>query len=127
MLMKSPIHITIKIEPEKIADIMETVLEGAIDYWATDIKVFSITGTEVEHLPALGTYRLAIFEGDMDNKGKSTRHNLSLTGSMPQIQKGLKLMAEEHPQHFGHFLSDWDCETADVFIQLCLFGEIRYG
>lgn len=44
------------------------------------------------------------------------------------IQKGLKVMAEKYGRHFGDFMVDnHDAETADVFLQCCLLGEVRYG
>lgn len=44
------------------------------------------------------------------------------------IQRGLQLMAEKHPRHFSDLINENDdAETADVFVQLCLFGEVVYG
>ncbi len=41
---------------------------------------------------------------------------------------GLKVMAEKYPRHFANILSENDdAETADVYLQCCLFGEIVYG
>jgi hypothetical protein len=44
------------------------------------------------------------------------------------IQKGLAIMAEKEPRHFGDFLSENDdATTGDVFLQCCVFGETLYG
>lgn len=45
------------------------------------------------------------------------------------IERGLKLMSTLTPRrHWTAFLhEDEDAETGDVFIQLCLLGEIVYG
>jgi hypothetical protein len=40
----------------------------------------------------------------------------------------LALMAEKEPRHFGDFMGENDdATTSDVFLQLCLFGEVVYG
>lgn len=44
------------------------------------------------------------------------------------IKRGLTLMAEKHPRHWGDFVAgNDDAITGDVFIQLCLLGELVYG
>lgn len=44
------------------------------------------------------------------------------------IQRGLRLMAEKHPHHWANFVGDnSDAITGDVFLQLCLLGDIIYG
>lgn len=41
---------------------------------------------------------------------------------------GLQTMGEKYPQHFATFMQENDdAETADVFLQCCLFGEIIFG
>jgi len=43
-------------------------------------------------------------------------------------ERGLQLMAEKAPSHWGDFLAGReDAVTGDVFIQLCLLGEVVYG
>jgi hypothetical protein len=45
-----------------------------------------------------------------------------------KIGKGLQTMADKYPEHFSAILTEEeDGETADVFLQCCLFGEIVYG
>lgn len=41
---------------------------------------------------------------------------------------GLQIMAKDHLQHWTNFMEEGeDAETGDVFIQLCLFGEIVFA
>jgi hypothetical protein len=43
------------------------------------------------------------------------------------IDRGLKLMATKHPKHWGDFIGENDdADTADIFLQLCLLGELVY-
>jgi len=51
-------------------------------------------------------------------------HTLDLT----RIRTGLQLLADWHPKHFADMLTgNDDATTGDVFLQLCLFGEVIYG
>jgi hypothetical protein len=37
-------------------------------------------------------------------------------------------MRTQYPAHYGDVLSgSWDAETADVFLQLAVMGELVYG
>ena len=45
-----------------------------------------------------------------------------------QLHSGLRAMATKFPFNFANFIGENDdAETADVFIQCCLFGGLRYG
>lgn len=44
------------------------------------------------------------------------------------IARGLQLMAEKSPEHWGDFLDEReDATTGDVFLQYALLGELVYG
>ena len=44
------------------------------------------------------------------------------------MQRGLSLLAERYPRHFAAFLTERDdAPTADVWLQLVVFGEVIYG
>jgi len=44
------------------------------------------------------------------------------------IARGLKVMREKYPKHFGDAMADdGDADTGDVFLQCCLFGELVFG
>lgn len=44
------------------------------------------------------------------------------------LKTGLEKMAQESKEHWANFISeDDDAETADVFLQYVVFGEIIYG
>lgn len=60
---------------------------------------------------------------DGDEKGMRTER-LDLTS----LARGLQIMHDKYPRHYGNFAAENDdAETADVFLQCCLFGEIVYG
>ena len=44
------------------------------------------------------------------------------------VLTGLTIMAEKYPKHWADFLEeDGDNDTADVFIQCCVLGDVVYG
>lgn len=44
------------------------------------------------------------------------------------IERGLQLMCEKSPEYFAQILNEEDTiETADAFLQYCLFGAIVFG
>lgn len=46
----------------------------------------------------------------------------------PDLEAALHLLAKDHPRHFGDLISEnADAITADVFIQLAIYGECHYG
>jgi len=66
----------------------------------------------------------ALLIGDLENpKAEPLRLDRNT------IKRGLHIMAEKYPQHWGDALSESqaDAITGDVFLQCCLFGEIVYG
>jgi hypothetical protein len=41
---------------------------------------------------------------------------------------GLHLLAEKYPKHFNDFVTEnEDADTGDIYLQLCLFGEVVFG
>lgn len=47
---------------------------------------------------------------------------------LEKISHGLQKMALAEPKHFGDLMSgNDDGVTADVFVQCCLFGEVKYS
>ena len=50
------------------------------------------------------------------------------TLNLESIQRGLNIFEEKSPYEYGRFITeDDDAGTSDVFLQLCLFGEIVFG
>lgn len=65
---------------------------------------------------------IALTEVNPDT-GQRKLHNLGPVG----IKRGLQKMADGSPVRFSDALSGQiDNETGDVFLQYCLFGEIKY-
>lgn len=47
--------------------------------------------------------------------------------NLDTIEKGLHLFAENYPKDFDDFIKEnEDASTGDIFLQLCLFGEVIF-
>lgn len=129
--MENYIEVTakIRIPNQKIQDMITTVFEGACRYWA-EYK-FPDNWKEKygsrEEIPFKG--------GNIEVFDVETNELLGVL-NQPSIQVGLQLMANckdlkgKHvpARHFKNLAQDnEDEETADVFMQLSVMGEIVYG
>lgn len=122
---------TVNITLLRVQDLLCCALEGGSNYWyqivkfiepetlacrAHDKEIFRHLDYPVNVGGAL------IFQ---DNEGDpKNRYRLDLRS----IEKGLKSMANNSPEHFASFIAEnEDADTGDVFLQHCLFGEVVYG
>jgi hypothetical protein len=129
--------ITIKVETQipikTIAYELCTALEQGSGYWASWDGVVS-GGTvppdladdqimaDYFRLANGGKIKIREYEDGYRDRGPM----LELTAA--KIRAGLTRMAQNHPKHFADLVAeDGDASTADVFLQYCLLGEIRYG
>lgn len=119
----------VRIPNQKIKDMITTALEGACRYWA-DFKYpdgWKEKCASREDIP--------FTEGHIDVFDVETDELLGHL-NRASIQVGLQLMADckdmkgKHVpnRHFKNLATDnEDAETADVFMQLSVMGEIVYG
>lgn len=82
------------------------------------------------HWPLLEGGRLCVYDryeidaDGHDEVNKLTKHFIDLES----IEKGLTLMAVKYPIHFNNFVvENDDAITADIFLQCCVLGEVKYG
>lgn len=106
--------INISVSREKIVDLFISACEGGSNYWCAELTP---KGKGDAYWAMLEGFEIIEIED-----GKKRR----VTPAM--IQKAVKAFPVKEPRHFGNFLSDdADAETADAFLQLCVFGETIYG
>lgn len=134
--MSETIEIKTKIPLYRVADLLCTALEGGSNYWMGEIEInrgeetVNPWGSD-EYCP---NYMAAPFEkngnltirevdGSWDDKPIMKR-----VLNLESIQTGLQIMSNKYPSHMGEFLQDnEDAATGDVFLQCCLFDEVKYG
>lgn len=129
---------SISIDSNRIADLIITALEGGSNYWYSIDKKKSKAPSpdKLWQFPEGDSLRDTLYfhvqwplsEGGSvhiyDNETGDYRGDLNLES----LQKGLDVMQDKYPKHMADFLSEHeDGDTADVFLQCCLFGEVIFG
>lgn len=104
-------NISQKVKVERVQDLVISAWEGGSTYWCESngrwMDMFKGHTIEVQ---------------DMENKGK--KYEVSLA----DMENALALMAEQYPKYFGDFIAgDEDADTADIFWQLTVLGDVIYG
>ena len=119
--------LSIELPMQRLTDLVTSALEGGSRYWyMIDTAKSNRVGTEflVEEPAAGGSLCIMLLnEEDGPLKGKS-----EWTLDKEAMIRGIKLMATSNPRNFADFIQENDdAETGDVFLQLCLFGEVVFG
>lgn len=109
------ISVTLDFDEERVADLLIPAFESGIGYWCRidrHAKPLAIVLGEASAL-------LAEVES-------LTRRSYTL--DRKAIIDGLTTFPKVAPRHFAQWMKgNEDAETGDVFLQCCLFGEVRYG
>lgn len=124
--------VTLTFEDRQIADLLCGALEGGSNYWIAEMKVHlgkddaNPYGEEAcpGYLRAPFATEGKVIINPIDEKG--------VTLNREAIQKGLHIFASLKDGAGGHHFPNWiagadDAETADVFLQCCVFGKIIFG
>jgi len=121
------VTITQEIAPQRIADLMVSALEGGSNYWIDRVSVESPDRKTLNGRPWYSGEDL--FDGRPFSIGFHYEEQTETKFLTPEMVKdGFELMATKYPSHFADFVNENDdANTADVWLQLCLFGEVVYG
>lgn len=118
------LQVTLEISDEMVRDwLLIPALEGGSNYWLRE------EGFETRNDPGVSggaTYDLPFRDGCalLFCTGEAAWVRLDRAA----VRRGLQLMATSVPYQWGRFLAETgDAETADVWLQLCLFGELLYA
>lgn len=136
------------ISTERIQDLLISAFEGGSNYWIDKVEyaydgrgisgdkssieqikgniggrpMFNIDAPLYSWLPFLPEGAVIICYGS--EEGEAKRAGLTKA----KLEFGLELMAKKYPNHFSDLITDnADADTADVYLQCCLLGEIVYG
>lgn len=155
--MRDMIPLMVKIPKQLVADTLCDALEGASNYWMRveklvaprvwtwdDRQVFKTAedaaAAENKHYQHCYPFNeggaLMVSDANADEPTLKVPVRLDIH----RIYLGLRKWADDaakpdddktrtsHPSHFGDFISgNGDGETADIFLQYCIFGEVIYG
>lgn len=120
---------TVTYPDECIADLLCIALEGGSNYWCSyeghDLGKGDFFSKTYENYPqycAPLCTNGALYLSDEEDGGR----RLKLTRR--SLETGLKNFIEKEPRHFANWINERaDAETGDVFLQCCLFDEVKYG
>lgn len=113
------------ISEERISEMLTGAFEGGSTYW--------IEGIISVDSPKNMEYLSDIFN-DLKSHGylliKAAKHGPKSGWYLTRekVKRGLELMSRENAAHFADLIQENDdANTADVFLQYCLFGKIVFG
>lgn len=117
------------IQAKRVGDLLCSAFEGGSNYWYTILEHYQAPHVGKKELcyahmvlAPTGLGHTVITTNECD-----ARDELHVLNRAACLQ-GLVLMQKEYPKAWLDFLNeDDDADTADVFLQLCLFGEVIYG
>lgn len=130
-------EVVIYLSDEIRADLLCSAIEGGSNYWyyLPDISMCDKYKTKGERVPLVDLIMKAILAGEKipvtdreeDDCEKDGEHRLGYI-SMENIKRGEQLMFEKHVQDYADAKDEnHDANTADIWLQLCVMGEIVYG
>lgn len=102
---------------ERIEDLLIAAFEGGSNYWCRG-------STTLKNPYSFSTYKEHWFIEIIDIEDPS---NQKYTLTLDNLYKGYSLFPK-YKRNFNNFINEnEDAEDADVFLQLCIFGEVIYG
>lgn len=125
--MKTPI-----ISRERVADLLCGALEGGSNYWynlpdLTEVKRFT---KSMVASPLVDKIINAVYDHNVSVPVFDIEDDENHLGdfNLANIARGEELMSQNFPDCFGDILKEQDdAETADVWFQLVVMGEVVYG
>lgn len=127
-----------EVSDSRLADLLCSALEGGSNYWYRIERAIEGKGdvdpwqgdsikTSGAYVSAFSTDGALIIQDTTAEEYEGEEPHPYRLGRTAMMH-GLRVMAEKHPRHFADFLTENDdATTGDVFLQCCLFGEVRYG
>lgn len=117
---------------QAISDLLCSAFEGGSNYWYRIEKYVYPPGkgrkdVEFPHIevPSMQGGALLISADDHWNP-KDKRGLWRLDPEA--LERGWNIMVEKHPRHYADAMEGTgDAATGDVFLQLCLFGDLIFG
>lgn len=119
---KATITCTIALPTERVIDLIITALEGGSNYWYwIEEKINIPNGMSYSEAFAETALTTGVNVNDIETNEALGRITID------SIIKAISIIAEKYPHHLEGILGDYDAETADVFFQCAVMGDIVFG
>jgi hypothetical protein len=116
--------VTSKVSHYDLECLLITAVEGGSNYWAQFSKRCLPKG---EYLYDLYEVCRECPEFQVDVFEQGTTDQLGIV-DLNRLLKGLEIMMRDYPWHYANVIEDnADAETADVYFQCVVMGEIVFG
>jgi hypothetical protein len=121
--------VTTTIESQRIADLVTTAFEGGSNYWIETVSILKVPPKPEGEDHSYPWYSFKNVYEDPDFQVKiNVEDDDPVIFDHASIQRGLDYLSKNYPRHINDILQENDdAETADAFLQACLFGDIVYG
>lgn len=116
----------VEVTNDMIENLIVNSMEGGSNYWMEWISVPLKEGFKWDS----DNYAMQIINGEVELKIYDTEEPEEFLGilNIKTIEKGLSEMSQQYPEDFNNIINENDdAETADIFMQLAIMGEIVYG
>jgi len=119
-----------EISKENLYDLINTALEGGSNYWyhiehLPSSLIYDIEATGKPFADAVTDY---VFDGNSINFYDAEDDDFLGSLTMDNILDAISILKKDYPNYYDDIIDDnWDAETADVFLQLAVLGEITFG
>lgn len=125
------VTVPLRLPYDLVKSALISAVEGGINYWAdaAEPQPKRITGDldfyDLPLMSGLGYgWRIHEIESNDSHNPEGAWHYLDRAA----LERAIALMAQKYPHHFADFIeSSGDACTADVLVQLAVFGELVYG
>tara|TARA_R110000824_G_scaffold31342_11_gene102161 strand:+ start:1750 stop:2163 length:414 start_codon:yes stop_codon:yes gene_type:complete len=121
----------------QVMNLLCCAFEGGSRYWYRNLEVKSLPpgAKEEDYTPGaikartnsywLRHYVIPVDGGTLELEAEGEPGKLELHRG--HLKRGLQLLVDKHPGHFADVISEHeDASTGDIFLQLCLFGEVIF-
>ncbi len=132
--------ISLEISPKRIADLLCGAFDpasNAVGYWCRIKEYKTPMHYDNFRTDEVQIYRYmdfplnvggAILLTDIEADSGDESYGKVLKLDLESIERGMSIMLEKYPKHFADFMSENDDnDTADVFVQCALLGDVIYG
>jgi hypothetical protein len=127
---------TVHVPAERVIDLICTGAEGGMsNSWCRSMDSEIKGSPDLSRIPEswhdfpryFAPFVGGVIVFDAESPTSHDRRKVRRVGRFA-VSVALRLMAAEYPQHFGDFMADnEDAITGDVFLQLCVYGEVIFG
>lgn len=115
---------SVQIDAQKIADQIVTAIEGGSGYWLEGFIPTKETRKLAKEKPWYACPQ--VWSGDFEVKCDVEGEEKIFKPE--NIQAGLDYLSQKYPSRIAEIVDEsGDAETADIFLQACLFKDIVYG